>query len=105
MYWVFRLAALLLPRFPRWLVDALASMLGVLAWLLASKARRQATANMRQVFDSQGQMSHIGRQHLRRTVRRMFQYSSRNYLSAFALPSLKTDDLLRRVHVHGLEHL
>lgn len=105
MYWVFRLAALLLPRLPRWLMNILGNMLGVLIWLLAGKARKQASANMRQILGSQGQMSHAGRRRLRRTVRRMFQYSSRNYLGAFALPSLDTDDLLQRVHVHGLEHL
>ncbi len=105
MYWVFRLSALLIPRLPRWLVDALGKMLGVLVWLLASKARKQATANMRHIFGSRGQMNHAGRRQLRRTVRRMFQYSLRNYLDAFALPSLKTDDLLHRVYVHGLEHL
>lgn len=105
MYWAFRLAVLLLPRLPRWLVHALGNVFGVLAWILASNARKQATANMRQILGSQGQMNHTGRRRLRRTVRRMFHYSSRNYLGAFTLSSLETDDLLRRVHVHGLEHL
>lgn len=105
MYWMFRLAVLLLPRLPRRLVLALGNMLGILAWLLASKARKQATANMRQIFGSQGQKNQTCRRQLRRTVRRMFQYSSRNYLDAFLLPSLETDDLLRRIHIHGLEHL
>jgi lauroyl/myristoyl acyltransferase len=60
---------------------------------------------MQRTLDGQGQMSHAGHRRLQRTVRRMFLYSSRNYLSAFALSSLAPDGLFSRTHVHSQKHL
>lgn len=105
MYLLFRLAALFIPWLPRRLLQVLATLFGTLAWLLARQARKQATNNLRQVLASQKKINYDDCQHVRQTVQRLFHYSVRDYLDAFALPALEKEALLRRVCVHALEHL
>lgn len=105
MYLLFRFASLLSPRLPRRLVPGLGTIFGTLVWLLAGQARKQATHNIRQVTAFQRKVNHADCQQLRRAVRRLFCYSVRNYLDAFALPALEKEAFLHRVSVHGLEHL
>ena len=50
MYRVFRLASIVIPRLPRGFVLALSQVIGLVAWLVAGNARRQATINMRHVL-------------------------------------------------------
>jgi lauroyl/myristoyl acyltransferase len=105
MYNMFRFAGMLIPRMPRWLVQALSRVIGVMAWLVASKARKQATINMTHVLGIQVLATRAGRRRLRRTVRGMFQQTLNNYLVAFSLPYLRPETLLRNIHVHDIEHL
>ena len=105
MYYPFRFATIVLPLLPRKLVIALANVIGWIAWLVASKARKQATSNILHVLDMRTLETRIGRRRLRRTVRGMFQQSARNWLEMCLLPSLQTETILRLIHVQGLEHI
>src|SRR5260370_35885203 len=105
MYNMFRFAGMLIPRMPRWLVQALSRVIGVMAWLVASNARKQATMNMTHVLGTQVLATRAGRRRLRRNVRGMFQQTLNNYLVAFSLAYLRPETLLRNIHVHEIEHL
>lgn len=106
MYRLFRFASIVIPRLPRGLVLALAQVIGLVAWLVAGKARRQATINMLHVLGPQIRETRAGRKRLRRTVRGVFKNSARNYLEVFYLPSTKPEEIARRITpVEGSEHL
>ncbi len=79
MYNMFRLGSVIIPRLPRWFILALSMIIGAVAWLVAGKARKQATINMMHILGPQIQSTRAGRRKLRRTVRGMFQNSVRNY--------------------------
>ena len=105
MYHLFRFATRILPWIPRRLAYALGNVLGLIAWLIARKARRQATKNMIHVLGAQMQETRAGRRRLRRTVKGMFVNNMRNYLDLFTLQSLSTEKILRNIHIKGWEHL
>ncbi len=106
MYRLYRFASIVVPRLPRSVVRVLGLLIGFAAWLFARGARKQATINITHVFGPQVQSTRDGRKKLRRTVRKMFLYSSRNYLEALRLPYLKPEEVLDRIkHKEGLEHL
>lgn len=104
MYNAFRFASIVIPRLPRWFVVALANAMGLAAWLVASKARKQATANTIHVLGPQVQATRAGRRRLRKTVRGVFKNSVRNYLEAFYVPYTRPEWLLSRTDIEGLEH-
>src|SRR6266852_293778 len=106
MYRLYRLASIVIPRLPHSFVRALSPVIGFAAWLFARRARKQATINMQHVLGPQEQSTRAGRKTLRRTVRKMFRYSARNYLETLYLPNLKREELLSRLTYRGgLEYL
>jgi KDO2-lipid IV(A) lauroyltransferase len=105
MYYFFRCASWLVPRLPRWLVRLLPSVIGPLAWLVAGAARRQATRNMLHVLGADTRTTAAGRRKLRRVVRMMFRHSVSNYLDAFFLPALASDDILQYISIEHEEYL
>lgn len=106
MYRLYSLAAKVVPHLPSWFVLALTRAIGLVAWLIASSARRHATANMLHVFGPDIQATRAGRRRLRRTVRRIFQSSAHNYLEAFSLLRKKPQDVMRVLSdIAGIEHL
>lgn len=106
MYNLFRLGTIVIPRLPRWFILALSLMAGTIAWLVAAKARKQATLNMIHVLGPEIKSTRAGRRRLRRTVRGMFQNSMRNYLEVFYLPYERPETIPRRMpDIHGMEHL
>ena len=106
MYNLFRLGSVIIPRLPHWLVLALSIVIGTVAWLVAGKARKQATINMVHVLGPDIRSTRAGRRKLRRTVRGMFQNSVRNYLEVFYLPYETPETILRRIpHIIGTRHL
>lgn len=105
MYYLFRLAAQILPWIPRRLAYTLAKVLGLIAWLVARKARRQATKNILHVLGTQVQETRAGRRRLRRIVQGMFVHTMRNYLELFMLQSLSSEQILRNISIKGWEHL
>ena len=103
---MYRSASVVIPRLPYRLVLALSRVIGILSWLFARRARRQATINMLHVLGPQVQETRAGRKKLRRTVRKMFLYSAQNYLEALRLPYLKPEEVNQRIiDKEGLEHL
>lgn len=106
MYRLYRFASVIIPRLPVSVLRALSLLIGLAAWLFAHRARKQATINITRVLATEGLSMRNGRKKLRRTVRRMFLYSARNYLEALRLPFLKPDEVKERIiHKEGLEHL
>ena len=106
MYRLYAFAAKILPRLPRGFVLALARVIGLVAWLVAAKARRQATANILHVLGPQTRTTRAGRRKLRRTVRGIFQNNARNYLEMFYLPHTESEETLRALRdITGIEHL
>lgn len=106
MYRLYRFASMVIPRLPVSIVRVLSLLIGLAAWLFARKARKQATSNISHVLAGQTLATRAGRKKLRRTVRKMFLYSGRNYLEALCLPHLKPEEIDRRItEKEGLEHL
>jgi phosphatidylinositol dimannoside acyltransferase len=106
MYQLYRFASIVVPRLPHSFVRALSLLIGLLAWLFARGARKQATINMLHVLGPQVRDTRAGRKKLRRTVRKMFLNSARNYLDALRLPYLKAEEVEKTiVDKEGLEHL
>ena len=105
MYYLFRIASVVIPRLPHWFVIPLANMIGLLSWLVASRARKQVTANIIHVLGAKTLVTRAGRRQLRKTVRGIFQNSARNYLEVFFLPYMRPETMLRHLDVEGLEYL
>lgn len=105
MYYLFRFATRIVPWLPRRLIYALGNVLGLIAWLVARKARRQATKNIVRVLGAQVRETSTGRRRLRRTVQGMFVHTTRNYLELFTLQSLSSEEILRTIRIEGWEHL
>ena len=111
MYYLLRLAASVIPRLPRRLVYWLGDVVALIAWLVARKARRQASENMLYVLGGQDEQTRrflqtrAGRKRLRRVVRGMFRQNVSNYLNLFLLPSIKPETILQSMEVQGFEHL
>ncbi len=105
LYYLFRGAAWLVPHLPRWLVIALANVLGPLIWLCVFPARRQATINARHVLGEAYTSTASGRRTLRRVVRGMFRFSLRNYLDSLRTPYLTNQEVIHNVYVAHEEYL
>ncbi len=106
MYNMFRFGSVIIPRLPRWFILALSMIIGAVAWLVAGKARKQATINMIHILGPEIQSTWAGRRKLRRTVRGMFQNSVRNYLEVFYLPYETPETIMRRMPgISGTKHL
>lgn len=111
MYYLFRLAEIVIPRLPRRLVRVLGNGVALIAWLVAGKARRQATENIRHVLGGQDEQARrslqtwAGRRRLQKIVRGMFKQNVSNYLDLFLLPTIKPETILQNMDLHGLEHV
>ena len=104
MYYLFLVATRIVPLIPRRLAYTLANVLGPLAWLIAGKARRQATKNILHVLDTSVQETRAGRRKLQRTVQGMFVHNMRNYLDLFTLHALSPEKVLHNIHLKGWKH-
>lgn len=105
MYYLFYWATRIVPRLPRWLLRRLPDVIGTLAWLLGTSARRQAVRNAAHVVGVEGRSTAAGRRQLRRVVRAMFRSSARNYLEAMRLPAVASTEIQQRVTIVGREYL
>ena len=105
MKYLFRFATVVVPRLPHWFVLFLANAIGLVAWLVASKPRKQATSNIRHVLGPQVLTTHAGRKRLQQIVRSMFQYSARNYLETFSLLYSRPELILNRITNKGTENI
>lgn len=105
MYKLFRIVVIVSRRLPRWAIEPIGSLGGLLFWFVAKGARKQATENMVHVLGEETVQTRQGRRRLRRTVQGMFQNSVRNYLQAFALPTTTAKTIVDTMQVAGEEHL
>jgi lauroyl/myristoyl acyltransferase len=105
MYKLFRIVVIVSRRLPRWTIEPIGSLGGILFWLVARGARKQATENMVHVLGEETVQTRQGRRRLRRTVQGMFQNSVRNYLQAFALPTTTAKTIMDTMQVAGEEYL
>jgi lauroyl/myristoyl acyltransferase len=105
MYKLLKFASIVIPRLPRWFVFVLVDVIGMIAFLAATKARKQATINIIHVLGKDVVETRAGRRRLRRTVLRMFQTNVRNYMDLFILPYLPPEKILNSIDVEGVEHL
>lgn len=104
-YYLFLWASRIVPRLPRWLLRLLPKILGPFAWLVAAAPRRRATINALHVLGSDVQRTTAGRRKLRRVVRGMFRSTASNYLDAFLMPTLSSQELLARLTVEHLDYV
>ena len=105
MYNLFRIVVIISKRLPRWSLEPLARIGGLLFWLFARGARRQASENMLYVLGEGTARTRQGRRRLQRTVRGVFQHSVRNYLQAFRLPGTPERTFVDSMKVGGREYL
>ena len=105
MYKLFKLASVIIPRLPGWCIPLLADVAGFVAFIIATKARKQATSNMTHVLGKDVIGTSAGRRQLRRTVLHMFQYNARNYLNLFTLPNTSPEKIINMIDAEGVEHL
>jgi KDO2-lipid IV(A) lauroyltransferase len=99
-YWLFRLAAALVPRIPFSLLYALTRPLAWLLWLSLSGPRRRAEFNLRHV---PGLAADLGRLH--QATRQVFQTSILNYLEFLRGPSRSEAEVIAGYTVEGQEVL
>ncbi len=104
MYKLFFLATKIIPRLPDWLINIISYSAGWIAWLVATKAREQATQNILHVLGTQVLDTPEGRRKLHTTVQTMFRNNVMNYLTMLILPARKPEHILRKIHIEGKEH-
>ncbi|HLI70615.1 MAG TPA: lysophospholipid acyltransferase family protein [Ktedonobacteraceae bacterium] len=105
MYYLFLWATKIVPRLPRRLLRWLPAILGPLTWLVAVSVRRRATINALHVLGPEIRQTAAGRRKLRRVVRGMFRSSINNYLEAFLMPRLSSQEVMRRLSTEHNEYL
>lgn len=81
---------------PRALIDPFAEIVGTLAYLSASNARRAVRANLSVIAPERNG---------RGLVRRIFVEQTRNYVEIFAIPRLDKKRLLAELRTEGWEHV
>jgi lauroyl/myristoyl acyltransferase len=97
-YWLFRLAAVFVPRIPFELLYALTGPLTWLLWVSASGPRRRAEFNLRHV---PGLAEDLGRLH--QATRQVFQTTMLNYIEFLRGPSRSQTELIAGYTVEGQE--
>jgi lauroyl/myristoyl acyltransferase len=104
MYYLFLLASKVIPWLPDWFINSMAQGGGWVAWLVATKAREQATQNMLHVLGTQVLDTPQGRKKLHRIVQTIFCNNVFNYLTMFSLAARKPERIVREIHLEGKEH-
>jgi KDO2-lipid IV(A) lauroyltransferase len=99
-YWLFRVAAAVVPRIPYELLYALAGPLAWLFWVCASGQRRRAEFNLRHV---PGLSQDLGKLH--RATRQVFRISILNYIEFLRTPSRTDAEVIASYTVEGQEVL
>ncbi|MGZ3583494.1 MAG: lysophospholipid acyltransferase family protein [Ktedonobacterales bacterium] len=88
-YWMFRIAAAVVPMIPMGIARPVAVALGTLLWALAGAQRQRVTANLRHVPSLAGD-----ERRLRGAVRSVFQHLALNYLDFFRGAHLSEAEVL-----------
>jgi len=93
-YHFFRLVSVFAPRIPWRLRPFVATLVGLMAWLLARSARAGASQNAMHVLGLTNTETRQQRRRLRRVVKGMFITAARNYLEVCAFSGTSPQQLL-----------
>ena len=93
-YHFFRLVSVFAPRIPWRLRPFVATLVGLMAWLLARSARAGASQNAMHVLGLTNTETRQQRRRLRRVVQGMFITAARNYLEVCAFSDTSPQQLL-----------
>lgn len=105
MYYLFRLAATLVPHIPYRLIPLLSRVIGWFAWLLAFGARKRVRENITHVLQGREHGQTVEPREVRRISRGVFINSARNYLEAFYTPRRSDKSILSVADIESIEPL
>lgn len=100
IYYLYRLAGLLLPLIPPRLGYWFFARLGDVIYHLSREARRNVRHNLRHVLGAEASEAS-----LEDTVRQVFRNQLKNYFDLFRLPHLRPDELAKVLTLQGWEYL
>lgn len=99
-YYLFRVAAWIVPLLPVRFGYWLASLLGDVAYLIQASARHNVYSNLRRVLGPGASESE-----LKKLTRLVFRNGAKNYYDLFRVPTIKVEELREIVRVSGIENL
>ncbi|MBI2952879.1 MAG: hypothetical protein HYY30_01080 [Chloroflexi bacterium] len=99
-YYLFRVAAAIVPLMPLWLGYWLADVAAEISYRVWAGARRNVRGNQRRVLGSMATDADV-----ERVTRQVFHSAAKNYYDLFRLPKLGLEELRRIVKVYGIENL
>lgn len=99
MYYLFRIASIVIPRIPYRYIPLLSRWVGWFAWIVAVGARKQATENITHVLQDRDRSGVVDRREVQRTVQGIFRNSVRNYLEAFSTPRRSKEEIMSALEV------
>ncbi|HET8912372.1 MAG TPA: hypothetical protein VFN23_12950 [Ktedonobacteraceae bacterium] len=105
MYYLFRLAAILVPRIPYRLIPPLSRVIGWFAWLLAFGARKQVEENITHILQARNSGAIVERREVQRKTQGVFCNSARNYLEAFYTPQRSEESIVSVAHIESIDPL
>jgi lauroyl/myristoyl acyltransferase len=100
IYYLYRLAGLVLPRIPPIISYPLFSLIGGIVHRFNRTARANVCDNLRHVLGSQ-----VSQDHIKRLSRATFDYVAYNYYDLFRLPTLGRTRVEAMVRIEGWEHV
>jgi KDO2-lipid IV(A) lauroyltransferase len=100
VYYLYRLAGTLIPRFPPAIGYPLFSLVGALAHRFNGSARANVRANIRHILGPDAPQAQV-----HRLARATFDYLAYNYYDLFRLPTLNPAQVQSMVQVEGWEYV
>jgi KDO2-lipid IV(A) lauroyltransferase len=100
LYWVYRLAAWLLPRTHEAIGSPLFELLGLLIYAAAPRVRRQVACNMRVALGPAAANSVVEKQ-----TKLDFRNLAKNYYELFHLPGFSQQAIRERIDLSGVENI
>ena len=97
-YLAFRLASVLIPILPQWLVYGAAWLGAEVAFALASGPRDAVMSNLRRVLGPD-----VSKTAVRQTARRVFRTLAYNYVDMFLIPRIPIEELAKRVSMVNIQ--
>jgi phosphatidylinositol dimannoside acyltransferase len=100
LYWVYRLAAWLLPRTHEAIGYPLFELIGMLIYAAAPRVRQQVACNMRVALGPAAGNSEVEEQ-----TRLVFRNLAKNYYELFHLPGFSQQAIRARIDLSGVENI
>ncbi len=99
-YYLFSIAAIIVPVLPLRLGYWLASLLADVAYLFRTRARRNVQNNLKMVLGTEATGAEI-----KKLTRLVFHNGAKNYYDLFRIPKLRTEELSRLIKVYGMDNI